>query len=130
MTYTVPPHCTIYLNTGCTHANPEIWGSDAPSFRPSRWIGADGNIIRPAPGTFAPWSLGPRICPGQKMAQVEFVAVMLAMFSAYKLSPVLQPEEKFSMAQKRLQEIMTDSQPRITLEMNRPKDVILRWEKR
>ena len=62
------------------------------------------------------------------MAEVEFVAVMVTVFSRYKVSPVIEQGETFEGARRRLEAVMYDSQPRTTLQMNRPKDVKLKWE--
>lgn len=129
-TYIVPANSTVYLNSACTHVDPAIWGVDALDFRPDRWLSDDGDLVRPTRGTFTPWSAGPRICPGQKMAEVEFVAVMMTVFSSHKISPVVDAGETLEMAQEKLREIIADSQPRITLQVNRPQDVKLRWERR
>lgn len=65
-----------------------------------------------------------------KMAQVEFVAVMFAVFRRARASPVVRGSETKKMAAERLKTLMQDSQPRITLQMNKPKEVVLRWEMR
>lgn len=64
------------------------------------------------------------------MAEVEFVAVMMTVFRSYKLIPVVEKGETIEMARQRLKDVMADSQPSVTLQMNRPRDVKLRWEKR
>ena len=64
------------------------------------------------------------------MAQVEFVAVMMTIFRSYKVTPVLEKGENMNMARDRLMGVIADSGPRVTLQMNRPKDVKLRWEAR
>ncbi len=64
------------------------------------------------------------------MAEVEFVAVMMTIFRSYKLTPVVEKGETVEVARERLKGLMADSQPRVTLQMNKPRDVKLRWEKR
>ena len=64
------------------------------------------------------------------MAEVEFVAVMVTMFRSYKVSPVPKRGGSLAAARENLKNVMADSQPRVTLQMNRPKDVKLRWDKR
>jgi cytochrome P450 len=61
---------------------------DEEVFRPSRWINKPGSAsihLRPAKGTFLAWSGGQRICPGQKMAQVEFTAVILRLLRRHRV---------------------------------------------
>ena len=81
-------------------------------------------------GTFLPWSSGPRRCPGIKMSQVEFVAVMATIFREYRVSPMVSEGETMEMAKERLEAVMYDSQPRITMQMNRPQDAKLKWARR
>ena len=64
------------------------------------------------------------------MAEVEFVAVMMTIFRSYSMTPVVEPGETLEMARESLKAVMADSQPRLTLQMNKPRDVTLRWEKR
>lgn len=128
--YTVPTNSTVYISAACLHVNPAVWGPDALSFRPTRWLSDDGSIMQPPRSSFIPWSAGPRVCPGRKMAEVEFVAVMMTIFRSYSMTPVVEPGETLEMARESLKAVMADSQPRLTLQMNKPRDVTLRWEKR
>jgi len=76
---------------------PRFWGSDSLTWRPDRWITKDGESMRledeqiyqPQYGAFIPFSSGPRVCPGKKFAQVEFVAVIARLFRRHRCSPVL-----------------------------------------
>lgn len=43
----------------------------------------------PPPIGFYPWSGGPRVCPGQKFAQVEFVAVLACVLRGAKVKPCI-----------------------------------------
>ena len=65
-----------------------------------------------------------------KMSQVEFVSVFMTIFKNCMIEPVTQNGETMEEARKRYTGIMRDSQPLITLQMNRPKDVKLRWTRR
>ncbi len=86
------------MNTSST-----IWGADALAFLPSRWLRPDGSFFQPPRASFLPWSAGPRNCPGQKMAEVEFVAVMMSIFRGYKVAPLVGRGESFAMAAERLE---------------------------
>ncbi|KAL0782484.1 hypothetical protein CaCOL14_000390 [Colletotrichum acutatum] len=147
--YTFPP-CTVYINTVALHTSPKTWGPDALSFNPARWLTipqsssssspSQSPHIQPARGTFLPWSSGPRTCPGQKMAQVEFVTVLATLFHKCTVEPAPGVHESgntqsttpevAAQATQGLLDLMQDSQPRLTLQMNRPKDVRLRWTRR
>lgn len=116
----------IYVNQAAIHRDPSIWGSDANIFRPSRWIDSFGNLIIPEKGTFVPWSGGPRICPGMKMAQVEFVATFATLFRAAKCESLNAGDD--SKENTRLLEmLMKDSFLKLSLQMKEPDEVQLRW---
>lgn len=58
------------------------------------------------------------------------MAVMMTIFRSYRLTPVVEKGETVEIARERLEGVMADSQPSVTLQMNKPRDVKLRWEKR
>jgi cytochrome P450 len=89
-------------------------------FRPSRWINpstASTTLFRPAKGTFVPWAAGSRVCPGQKMAQVEFVAVMMAVLHKCKVEAVPLSGEHPHEIMERLDQRLDNSVWRTVLEM-------------
>lgn len=87
-------------------------------------------LYNPPRGTFIPWSIGPRSCPGQKMSQLEFVTVIATLFRRCKASPKLKDGEDIEEARRRLLGCMEDSQAGLTLQMTKPQDVDIRWERR
>lgn len=94
-TYTILGPCTVYINSVGLHYDRGSWGPDAHTFRPSRWLipgtdTAEQRLITPERGTFVPWSGGPRVCPGQKMSQVEFVTVISTLFERLRVEPATQ----------------------------------------
>lgn len=134
-TYQVQGPCRVSVNSAGLHTSPSVWGHDSLTFKPTRWLTPDSRLgstklITPDRGTFIPWSGGPRVCPGQKMSEVEFIAVMVTIFAACDVEPVTQGTETIDQARKRLTQLMQDSQPRLTLQMNRPEGVKLRWLRR
>src|SRR2546421_5123387 len=133
-TYVVPANSLIYINNSALHTNPKTWGSDSLEFRPTRWLSQSSEsedvLVTMPRGTFLPWSGGPRVCPGQQMSQVEFVAVIAPIFSGYTVAPVLEKGETVEAARERLQGVVLDSQPRLTLQMNKPYEVKLKWSRR
>jgi len=130
-----PPEALVQVSLQVIHTTPKIWGKDSLTFRPSRWATAGGRpncetLIEPARGEFIPWSSGPRFCPGVKMAQVEFVAVIRAIFSQWKVEVMERKGESQEDARKRLARTVADSSPKLTMQMVRPQDAVLRWVKR
>lgn len=145
----VPADTTIYISGQGMNVAPDQWGTDAMDFKPERWltgpaeatptVSADGakldnesGFIDRARGSFLAWGGGPRVCPGMKMAQVEFVAVIFTIFKDWKVRPTVLEEkgETEEMAGQRLRDVLKDSQPAVTLQMNRPRDAILTWTRR
>ncbi|KAF7869848.1 hypothetical protein EAF04_004632 [Stromatinia cepivora] len=126
------PETEVHLNTTVIHTLPSIWGSDSLDFRPSRWLESSPSSEKetfrePAKGTFLAWSHGPRYCPGMKMSQVEFVGVLYEIFRKWKVEIVRRDGETEEDARRRLMEILEDSSPKLTLQVNRPQDVVFRY---
>ncbi|KIW83245.1 hypothetical protein Z517_02490 [Fonsecaea pedrosoi CBS 271.37] len=143
--YYIPTKTIVYINTVSLHLDPRTWGDDATTFRPSRWLVSPdeapsrtsaaytiGQNIRSMPkGTFLPWSAGPRSCPGQKMSQVEFVSVFMTIFARYRCEAVkVRDDESPDEIRARFEAVMRDSQPKLTLQMARNRDLKLRWVER
>lgn len=90
----IPPNSTLTLPlpTGATplaglriypaqhlmHRNPAIWGADALSFKPERWLDEEYMAGIPA-GAWRPFERGPRNCIGQELAVLEGVVVLAAV---------------------------------------------------
>jgi cytochrome P450 len=144
-TYIIPDGARVTTVFHGVHGREEIWGPDHADFRPTRWtesttsedrtpastsVPQPPNLQPPVKGAFLPWSTGPRICPGMKMAQVEFLSVIWTIFKDYRVSAAMLGGESLAAAQKRLRGVMMNSEPRITLQMMKPRDAIMRWEKR
>jgi cytochrome P450 len=134
--YSIPPQTYITMNIVALSTLPRIWGSDSLTWRPDRWIIKDEasmrledeHIYHPQYGAFIPFSSGPRVCPGKKFAQVEFVAVIARLFRRHRCSPVLLKGETMVEAKKRVLEIVEDSNLVLTLKMMHPEKVKLTWE--
>ncbi|KAG4030675.1 hypothetical protein MFRU_011g01330 [Monilinia fructicola] len=129
---TLPPNTSVHLNTTVIHTLPSIWGPDSLDFRPSRWLESSEpsgkeTLREPPTGTFLAWSHGPRFCPGMKMSQVEFVGVLYEIFRNWRVEIVRREGETEEDARRRLAEILQDSSPKLTLQVNRPQDVVFRY---
>ena len=138
-----PAYTTVYLNTVGVHIDPDVWRNlnlapnearsetDELVFRPTRWLNPVSEaqaIFKPPKGAYVPWSAGPRVCPGQKMAQVEFVAIFLRLFQGHRIEAVRLKTaegevESRDMMERRLDARMRDSISILTLQMNDVYDV-------
>ena len=112
-TYNIPADCNVYVDSVALHLDKTLWRDlnlpetpqkptnngttteimpeDEHLFRPSRWINPPGSqhpLFQPPRGAYVPWSAGPRVCPGQKMAQVEFTAIFLTLFRRHRIEVV------------------------------------------
>jgi len=83
--------------------------------------------MQPRPGTFVPWTGGPRICPGKKFSQVEFVAAVASLFGKYKVGPVLLEGETLANAEERVRRAAENSTNKVTLRMKEPEKISFRW---
>ena len=136
--YWLPGKATVYINTVALHLDPAVWnnlnlaegekgsGHDEQYFRPSRWMNPPGSqqpLFQPPKGAYLPWSAGPRVCPGQKMAQVEFAGIFLTLLRRHKISAVALAHESREDVEERLDGRMRDSMSILTLQMNNVYDV-------
>ena len=144
--YHIPPGSRVTILFAGIHLQEQIWGNDVTEFRPARWPIPKNNGLNkdntenlkipsltlqpPVKGAFLPWSGGPRICPGMKMAQVEFLAVIFTLFSKYRVEAMPKSGESLEDAREKLRSVIMDSFPRLTLQMNHPKNAALRWSSR
>lgn len=135
----IPPGTSVNINSQAVHTHPDHWSPDPLTWRPDRWLICSGrssapgpeSLIVPAKGTYIAWADGPRVCPGRKFAQVEFVAAITKLFHRHEVQPVLLDGESPDQASERLVRMIDDSaMTAITLQMRRPKSVALMWRKR
>ena len=135
-THTLPPGAEVFISGSSLHVSPAVWGADPLTFRPTRFLSSattssgkeQGETLREPPkGAFVPWSAGPRVCPGMKMSQVEFVAVLATACRSFRIEPATTGGESEAAAKTRLEALVADSQPIVTLQMKRPREVRLRW---
>jgi len=145
-TYHIPAGCFTYVDGVALHLDADLWRNlnqtsggapqtgdtrpDEYAFRPSRWVNPPGSqsaLFQPPRGTYVPWSGGPRICPGQKMAQVEFTAIFLTLFRRHRIEVVPLTvdgkEETAAQVNARLDALMKDSISVLTLQMKGVYDV-------
>ncbi len=135
-TYKLPPNVFTITNILAISTLPSSWGPDSLTWKPERWIinsSPVANIeteemFQPALGSFIPWASGPRICPGKRFAQVEFVAVLARLFRRHQVKPVLEAGETVEEANARILAVAEDSYLNITLQMRHPEKAKLAWE--
>ncbi|KAL9108290.1 MAG: hypothetical protein Q9227_006887 [Pyrenula ochraceoflavens] len=70
----------VHCNNWSMHHDPAIWGSDAETFRPSRW----GELEKPTQWEFVPFGGGPRICPALQQVLTNFLYVLVRLAKEYE----------------------------------------------
>lgn len=112
-------------------ADPSV--KDEDTFRPSRWINAPGSNhthFHPPKGTFLPWGGGPRVCPGQRMAQVEIIAVLLWILDKYRVEASAGPGETQREAEKKFEASLDNVTWSGILQLKEDRDLSLKFTKR
>ncbi|KAF7193247.1 Cytochrome P450 monooxygenase [Pseudocercospora fuligena] len=137
----IPDGTLVYLDAVALHLDPEVYRNvnidttryekesddDELKFRPTRWLNQSSDskitMFSPPKGSFLPWSMGPRSCPGQKMSQVEFVAVILTLLRRHSIEVVKLEGESDEEATARIESWVANSFSKATLEMNGVYDI-------
>lgn len=134
----IPQGVFASLNIYGVHSDPRWWGPDSLEWKPQRWIQIDPKTgresINPTPAgfPFLGWNHGPRICPGKKFSQVEFVAIIATILRSYHVVPMqIQGKHKTpEQARDALLKVVEDSENSITPKMRRPGDAGIIFVKR
>ncbi|KAL9594941.1 MAG: hypothetical protein Q9219_006747 [cf. Caloplaca sp. 3 TL-2023] len=118
---TIPPHTGVMPSLLAMQSHPEYW-SDPLHWKPSRWIEGTNtessgtsslssldlntrlqqeSLVTPIQGIYFPWSDGPQNCPGERFAQVEFVAVLASILRDHRIGIITRLEESWAQARAR-----------------------------
>ncbi|XP_055341714.1 cytochrome P450 2B4-like [Paramacrobiotus metropolitanus] len=81
--YDVPRGTWILPNLYHIHHDPALW-EEPHQFRPERFLTADGQLQR-LPDYWMPFAVGKRRCPGESLAQVEFLMFFTAVLRNFRL---------------------------------------------
>jgi cytochrome P450 len=91
----LPPKTQIMMSSLLAHKRPELWGPDAESFRPERWLDpALVDKVTATPFMYSPFYGGPRVCLGQDFALNEagyFIVRLLQRFRSFSFAPEFMP---------------------------------------
>jgi cytochrome P450 len=114
------------------YADEQIWGTDVMEFDPRRWIVVDDKgSERLKDDTdqigFLPWLTGPRVCPGKKFSQVEFVAGLASILATFRIKPVAKSGETEEEARARLKWAMDNAEYYMTPKIGRPETYGIRF---
>ncbi|CAI9729739.1 cytochrome P450 2B4-like [Octopus vulgaris] len=80
--YDIPKHTIVQFNIMDAHYDPNYW--DKPEeFRPERWIDENNELKKNE--AYMPFSLGPRICAGISLANIETFMAFSNILQRFKL---------------------------------------------
>jgi len=83
--YFIPKNTFIQILVQSLHCCPEYWGADANKFIPERWEKLDMVKVS-KDGYFIPFSVGLRICIGQRLATQEMVQLLSLVAKYFDIS--------------------------------------------
>eukprot|EP00644_Phytophthora_capsici_P011894 jgi/Phyca11/543455/estExt2_Genewise1Plus.C_PHYCAscaffold_120175 len=85
----IPADTTVMISLYVSARLESIWGADAASFVPERFIDKDtGGVLQISSLKFASFSAGPRVCVGRNLAMLELKLVTACLVSRFKLEEV------------------------------------------
>ncbi len=93
--WTLPAGSLTLASQWVLHRDPRWWG-DGDSFRPDRWLDADGAFDETAPGqpkgAWFPFGLGARVCIGESFAWTEAVLVLATLARSW--APIIMADRE------------------------------------
>lgn len=86
-----PPGTTVGCNPVALHRNADIFGLDAGSFNPERWL--DNPETKSMERYNLTWGGGSRICPGRHLAYLVLFKVVPALIREFDIEVSMPPED-------------------------------------
>jgi cytochrome P450 len=116
------------------HLSPR-WGPDAHVFNPRRFISksaitGEEELVVPPDTLFIPWLAGPRVCPGKKFSQVEFVAIVAQIFSEYRVEILRETRENEADARARFEGVVGEKYFNVSTHLKKPAEGAVRFVRR
>jgi cytochrome P450 len=65
-----------------------MWGADAASFRPRRWLDDDGRFVAKSAFEFPVFNGGPRLCLGKRMAELMGAYLLISIVRDFEFEEV------------------------------------------
>ncbi|RLN90110.1 hypothetical protein BBJ28_00016979 [Nothophytophthora sp. Chile5] len=89
-------------NVGMCHygaaRRPEVWGPDATSFVPERFIDSEtGKLLKTPSAKFNAFSGGPRVCVGKSLAMLEMKIVIACLVSRFHFTELPGQDVRYAM---------------------------------
>ncbi|GFO14305.1 cytochrome p450 ii f2-like protein ii [Plakobranchus ocellatus] len=84
--YVIPKGTNVIPDLDSVLHDPKIWGDDAETFNPERFLCDDGSVLQKE--EFIPFSVGGRTCVGEALAKMELFLFLSSMFQRFEfISP-------------------------------------------
>jgi hypothetical protein len=77
-----------------------------------------------------PWTAGPRICPGKKFSEVEFVGTVAEILSKFRIEVIRLEGDDAATANARMLGVLDERFFNISAHLKRPEDAGIRFVKR
>ncbi|TVY37614.1 Cytochrome P450 [Lachnellula subtilissima] len=85
----------VLANTQCVYSTlglqrrKDVWGEDAESWRPERWLN-----YKPATWDYIPFNHGPRVCMGRNFGQQQILYVLVRIYQEFDRIELVSPKEQ------------------------------------
>ncbi|KAK2740859.1 benzoate 4-monooxygenase cytochrome p450 [Colletotrichum kahawae] len=90
----IPANVGVGINPYVVGRNKSIWGDDADTYRPERWLQDDGEsdaayktILRLYNASDLTFGCGSRVCIGRNLAHLEVYKIVATLIRRYEISP-------------------------------------------
>ena len=79
----IPAGTIVGINSWVMHANTSVYGEDAESFNPDRWVGAGEEQLREMKRCNMSFGAGPRLCIGRNISMMEIMKLIPELMREY-----------------------------------------------
>ncbi|KAF2676563.1 cytochrome P450 [Lentithecium fluviatile CBS 122367] len=149
----IPQNTDLALKILAMHTSPTHF-TNPTSWDPKRWIASSPASLAPLKlleeklleeklleeklleeklleqKAFLPWSTGPRVCPGMKMSQVEFVGVLATVLRSVRVAPAMKGETTEEAKRRLLGTVRDSNADTPALKISHPEKICLAVKKR
>ena len=82
--YSLPANTLVLANFSACHRSPKFW-TEPDVFDPANFLAEDGKLVTDKPG-FLPYGVGPRVCPGAELADMQMFLFLANILTVYTLA--------------------------------------------
>ncbi|KAK8766915.1 hypothetical protein V5799_006309 [Amblyomma americanum] len=88
----IPKDTGIFYNLYCVNHDPKIW-DDPEEFRPERFLDLATGELRQDLGPLLTFGMGPRTCPGEKLAHMDMFYILVRLMQRLSCSAPGKPSD-------------------------------------